>query len=112
MGYIINGVEKETDDDGYLLEADFSDEAVHAIAADQGIALTDDHWAIVNFLRTKYQEDGHTPNLRNMMKMLEEEQVVAEVTSARMFDLFPDGGAAKQGVKIAGLTKPFGKGGY
>ena len=112
MGYIINGVEKETDDDGYLLEADLSEEAVTAIAAEQGIALTDDHWAIVNFLRAKYQEDGHTPNLRNMMKMLEEEQVVAEVTSARMFDLFPDGGAAKQGVKIAGLTKPFGKGGY
>jgi TusE/DsrC/DsvC family sulfur relay protein len=112
MGYIINGVEKETDDDGYLLEADLSEEAVTAIAADQGITLTEDHWAIINFLRTKYQEDGHTPNLRNMMKMLEEEQVVAEVTSARMFDLFPDGGAAKQGVKIAGLTKPFGKGGY
>jgi TusE/DsrC/DsvC family sulfur relay protein len=112
MGYTINGVEKETDDDGYLLEADFSEEAVHAIAADQGLTLSDDHWAIINFLRTKYQEDGQTPNLRNMMKMLEEEQVIADVSSARMFDLFPDGGAAKQGVKVAGLTKPFGKGGY
>jgi hypothetical protein len=46
-----------------------------------------------------------------MMKMLEEEEVIADVSSARMFELFPDGGAAKQGVKIAGLTKPFGKGG-
>jgi len=112
VGYVINGVEKETDDDGYLLEPDFSEEAVLAIAADQGVAMTDDHWAIVNFLRRKYQEDGHTPNLRNMMKMLEEEEVVADVSSARMFELFPDGGAAKQGVKVAGLTKPFGKGGY
>lgn len=112
MGYIINGVEKEIDEDGYLVEADFSEDAVQAIAAEQGIALTDDHWAIINFLRAKYQEDGHTPNLRNMMKLLEEEQVIADVSSARMFDLFPDGGAAKQGVKIAGLTKPFGKGGY
>ena len=112
MGYTINGVEKDTDDDGYLLEADFSEEAVDAIAAEQGVALTDDHRAIINFLRRKYQEDGHTPNLRNMMKMLEEEQVIADVSSARMFELFPDGGAAKQGVKSAGLTKPFGKGGY
>jgi sulfur relay (sulfurtransferase) DsrC/TusE family protein len=47
-----------------------------------------------------------------MMKMLEEESVIADVSSARLFELFPDGGAAKQGVKIAGLTKPFGKGGY
>lgn len=33
MAYTINGVEKDTDDDGYLLEADLSDEAVEAIAA-------------------------------------------------------------------------------
>ena len=112
MGYTINGVEKETDDDGYLLEADLSEEAVQAIAAEQGLELTDDHLAIINFLRRKYQEDGHTPNLRNMMNMLEEEEVIADVSSGRLFELFPDGGAAKQGVKVAGLTKPFGKGGY
>ena len=112
MGYTINGVDKDTDDDGYLLEADFSDEAVHAIAAEQGLALTDDHWAIINFLREKYKEDGHTPNLRALMKGLEDDEVIADVSSARLFELFPDGGAAKQGVKVAGLTKPFGKGGY
>ena len=39
MGYTINGVEKDTDDDGYLLEADFSEEAVDAIAAEQGVDL-------------------------------------------------------------------------
>jgi TusA-related sulfurtransferase len=38
MAYTINGVEKDTDDDGYLLEADFSEEAVEAIAAEQGVA--------------------------------------------------------------------------
>lgn len=112
MGYTINGVEKDADDDGYLLEADFSQEAAEAIAAEQGLTLTDDHWAIINYLRQKYQEDGHTPNLRNLMKGLEEESVIADVSSARLFELFPDGGAAKQGVKVAGLTKPFGKGGY
>ena len=112
MGYVINGVDKETDDDGYLLEADLSDEAVTAIAAAQGLELTDDHLAVVNYLRERYKEDGHTPNLRNLMKGLEEESVLADVSSARLFELFPDGGAAKQGVKVAGLTKPFGKGGY
>ena len=110
MGYTINGVEKDTDDDGYLLEADFSEEAVDAIAAEQGVALTDDHRAIINFLRRKYQEDGHTPNLRNMMKMLEEEQVIADVSSARMFELGLDGVGAgvgrhldvDRGVELAG----------
>lgn len=112
MPYVINGVEKETDADGFLVEPDFSEEAVTAIAAEQGITLTDEHWAVVKFLRDKYQEDGHTPNLRNLMKGLEDEGVLSEVSSAKLFELFPDGGAAKQGVKVAGLTKPFGKGGY
>ena len=112
MPYVINGVEKETDDDGFLLEADFSDEAMNDIAAAQGLTLTDEHRAVINYLREKYKEDGHTPSLRNLMKGLEDDGVLAEVSSAKLFDLFPDGGAAKQGVKVAGLTKPFGKGGY
>lgn len=112
MPFVINGVEKETDADGFLLEADFSEEAVNDIAAAQGLTLTDEHRAVINYLREKYKEDGHTPSLRNLMKGLEEDGVLAEVTSAKLFDLFPDGGAAKQGVKVAGLTKPFGKGGY
>ena len=40
MGYTINGEDKEVDADGYLLEPDFSDEAVQVIAAAEGVALT------------------------------------------------------------------------
>ena len=43
MSYVIGGVEKETDADGYLKEPDFSDEAVQVITAADGIALTEDH---------------------------------------------------------------------
>ena len=112
MGYIINGEEKETDDDGFLLEADLSEEAVDDIAAAQGLTLTDEHRAVINYLREKYKEEGHTPNLRNLIKGLQDDGVLADASSNKLFDLFPDGGAAKQGVKIAGLPKPFGKGGY
>ncbi|MCK7577052.1 MAG: hypothetical protein MZV65_15285 [Chromatiales bacterium] len=37
MGYIVNGTELETDEQGYLLEPDYSDEAVRVIAAAEGI---------------------------------------------------------------------------
>lgn len=110
MSYIINGEEKETDADGYLLEPDFSDEAVQVIAAAEGVALTDDHWKIINYFRDKYREDGHTPNFRNFMKDMAE--LMPGADSKRMYDLFPKDGPAKQAVKIAGLPKPFGKGGY
>lgn len=112
MSLMINGVEKETDADGFLVEADFSEEAVNDIAAAQGLTLTDEHRAVINYLREKYKEDGHTPNLRNLVKGLQDDGALPDASSNKLFDLFPDGGAAKQGVKIAGLPKPFGKGGY
>jgi len=110
MSYTINGEEKETDADGYLVEADFSDEAVAVIAEAEGVALTDDHWKIINYMRDKYREDGHTPNFRNFMKDMAE--LMPEADSKVMYDLFPKDGPAKQAVKIAGLPKPYGKGGY
>jgi tRNA 2-thiouridine synthesizing protein E len=112
MSYTINGIEKEVDDYGYLLEPDFSEEAVPVIAAACGITLTDQHWKVVNFLRARYKEDGHTPNMRNLIKGLQEDGEMPEADSALLFELFPDGGAAKEGCKVAGLPQPKGKGGY
>ncbi|MDO8959570.1 MAG: TusE/DsrC/DsvC family sulfur relay protein [Rhodocyclaceae bacterium] len=112
MSYVINGVEKETDSYNYLLEPDFSDEAVQVIAAADNIQLTDDHMKVINFLREKYKEDGHTPNLRNLIKGLQDEGDMPHADSALLFELFPDGGAAKQGCRVAGLPQPKGKGGY
>ncbi|MDP2169453.1 MAG: TusE/DsrC/DsvC family sulfur relay protein [Rhodocyclaceae bacterium] len=112
MSYVINGVEKEVDSYNYLLEPDFSDEAVQVIAAADNIQLTDDHMKVINFLREKYKEDGHTPNLRNLIKGLQDEGDMPNADSALLFELFPDGGAAKQGCRVAGLPQPKGKGGY
>ena len=109
MGYVIGGIEKEVDADGYLKEADFSEEAVQVIAAADGVALTDDHWKVINYLRDQYREHGHTPNFRNMIKGFQE--IRPEADSQYLYDLFPMG-PAKQAVKIAGLPQPYGKGGY
>jgi tRNA 2-thiouridine synthesizing protein E len=109
MPYTVNGVELETDDQGYLLEPDYSDEVVHVIAAAEGITLTDDHWKVVNYLRDEYRENGHTPNFRNMLKGLEE--ILPGTDSKSLYALFPIG-PAKQGAKVAGLPQPLGKGGY
>ncbi|MDK9724275.1 MAG: TusE/DsrC/DsvC family sulfur relay protein [Sterolibacteriaceae bacterium MAG5] len=112
MGYVINGEEKEVDDYGYLLEPDYSDEAVQVIAEACGLTLTEQHMKVISYLRKQYQEEGHTPNLRNLIKGLQDEGDMPEAESALLFELFPDGGAAKQGCKVAGLPQPKGKGGY
>ena len=109
MGYIVNGSELDTDEQGFVLEADFSDEVVKVIAAAEQMELTDDHWKVVAYLRDEYREHGHTPNFRNMLKGLAE--VLPGCDSKALYDLFPIG-PAKQGCKVAGLPQPLGKGGY
>ena len=109
MGYMVDGNELATDEQGFLLEADFGDEVVRVIAAAEGIELTDAHWKVVAYLRDEYREHGHTPNFRNMLKGLSE--VLPGCDSKALYDLFPVG-PAKQGAKVAGLPQPLGKGGY
>jgi tRNA 2-thiouridine synthesizing protein E len=109
MEYVINGVAHEADDQGYLLELVYDDEAVRVIAAAEGITLTEAHWEVVNYLRDQYREEGATPNFRNMLKGMSE--LHPGVDSKYLYDLFPIG-PAKQGPKVAGLTQPLGKGGY
>lgn len=109
MGYMINGTEFETDGDGYLLEANYDDEAAKVIAAAEGIELTEAHWQVISYLRDQFREHGHTPNFRSMLKDVQEFWPEAE--SKTLYDLFPMG-PAKQGAKVAGLPQPYGKGGY
>jgi len=112
MGYVIEGVEHEADEEGYLLEANYSDEAPPLLAQAEGITLTPAHWEVIRFMRERYREDGHTPNFRNMLKGFAD-TVRPGTDSKYLYDLFPGGGGpAKQAAKIAGLPKPYGKGGY
>ncbi|MEO6974978.1 MAG: TusE/DsrC/DsvC family sulfur relay protein [Gallionella sp.] len=109
MSYVVAGNQVETDDDGYLLEPDYSEQIVNIIAAAEGIELTPKHWEVVSFMRDQYKEHGHTPNFRNMLKGVNE--FWPEADSKALYDLFPTG-PAKQGAKVAGLPQPYGKGGY
>jgi TusE/DsrC/DsvC family sulfur relay protein len=109
MSYLVDGEELETDEQGYLLQPDWRDEAVRVIAAAENVTLTDDHWLVINYLREQYREHGHTPNFRLMLKDLS--AVLPGCDSKRLYELFPVG-PAKQGAKLAGLPQPLGKGGY
>jgi len=111
MTYIVAGETLEADAEGYLLEPDYRDEVCEAIAAEEGLTLTDEHWKAIAYLRDCYREDGQTPNMRNLLKGLQA-GVLPEASGNLLFELFPNGGAAKQGCKVGGLPQPKGKGGY
>ncbi len=110
MSYLINGVETEADDEGFLLEADFSEQAPRVIAAAEGIELGADHWLVIEYLREQFRDEGHTPNFRAMVKDFDENHPGRDWKKT-LYDLFPQQ-PSRQACRVAGLTKPFGKGGY
>ncbi len=110
MGYVLNGEELEVDDDGFLLEANFSDEIVSVIAEAENIKLTDEHWLVVNFMRDQYRNEGQTPNFRNMLAEMDELHPGTD-WKKKLYELFPLQ-PNRQSAKVAGMPKPFGKGGY
>ena len=109
MAYVVNGTELETDVDGYLLAPDYSEEAARVIAQAEGIELNEEHWKVMQYLRDQYKEHAQTPNFRTMLKDIA--GLMPGCDSKALYDLFPLG-PAKQGARVAGLPKPFGKGGY
>lgn len=109
MGILIDGREFDTDDEGYLLEAQLGDGVPAQIAAAEGLALGAQHWAVIRYLREAWREQGQTPNFRTMLEELA--ALDPALDNKTLYELFPLG-PAKQGVRIAGLPKPYGKGGY
>ena len=110
MSYVVNGEELETGEEDFLLEPNFSDDVPPVIAEAEKITLTDDHWTVIRFMRERYQEDGQTPNFRNMVSMLTDEDDSID-WKKKLYELFPNQ-PNRQSAKVAGLPKPYGKGGY
>ena len=71
--------------------------AVEMAAAD-GLALTDKHWQVIEFMRREFAEKGAGPTVRVLGK-------ASGVSVKELYQLFPKG-PAKQATKIAGLPKP------
>ena len=105
---VINGKEIETDAEGYLAHLeDWSEEVAEHLSDQDNLALTEEHWKILNWIRDYYQEYGTAPNLRMMQKLLKADLGEEMADKKYLFELFPYG-PAKQGARYAGMPKPTG----
>jgi tRNA 2-thiouridine synthesizing protein E len=105
---VINGKEIQTDAEGYLATLDdWSEDVARYLADKDNLALTDEHWKILNVIRDHYAEYGTAPNLRILQKLLKEAIGDAAADKKHLFTLFPYG-PAKQGARYAGMPKPTG----
>jgi tRNA 2-thiouridine synthesizing protein E len=113
MSYAVNGKTFEATETGFLVSADEWDKDVAAaIAAAEGIELTQDHWDVIEYLREAYfDHNGEQPNNRAILRAMQEKWPDRKVDNKTLFDLFP-GNPSKQAGKIAGLPESMRKGGY
>lgn len=113
MSYEVNGQTLEADANGFLLNVEEWSEAVaQVIAEKEGIELTEKHWDVINYLRDEYLNDGgKQPNMRTIVKAMQEEWDDKSVDTKAIYHLFPVN-PDKQASRIGGLPDTKRKGGY
>jgi len=98
-----NGQKLEVNEEGFLAHLEeWNPEVAQFFALkEEGIAnLTEDHWAVVNYIREFYLENQIAPMVRKVCK-------ATGFKLKYIYELFPSG-PAKGAAKIAGLPKPDG----
>ena len=107
---LVNGKPIETDSEGYLRNLDdWSEDFVRALAQQEELRLTDEHWQIVRFLREYYAEHGVQAQVRVMIKHFTPLWGPQRGSNHYLHDLFPRGGPQKQGNRLAGLLRTKGE---
>ncbi|KJG10105.1 sulfur transfer protein TusE [Photobacterium kishitanii] len=101
-----NGVQIDTDAQGYLKNVDdWSEDLVALLAAEEAIELSEAHWEVIRFVRDFYLEFNTSPAVRMLVKAMAKQYGEEKGSSRYLYRLFPKG-PAKQATKLAGLPKP------
>jgi tRNA 2-thiouridine synthesizing protein E len=99
----INGKKIEVNEEGFLVNPEDWDEEVAKFLAkkEEGIEnLSEEHWAVINYIRNYYLENKLAPMVRAVCK-------TTGLPLKKIYELFPSG-PAKGACKLAGLPKPDG----
>ena len=92
------GVSVDVNEEGYLTDSSqWNKEVATAIAAEEGVELTDKHFEVLEFIRGKVA-DGATLTIRGINKS-------GVVDAKTFYQMFP-GAPLKKSTKIAGVPKP------
>jgi len=96
----------ETDTEGYLIDPDGWDEtAAQQLAAGEGITLSEEHWQVLGFMRSFYEEHRVAADARFVIKFMAKEMRLGKQARNDLFKLFPYG-YVQQACKIAGMKRP------
>ena len=96
----------QVDEEGYLVDpAQWNEQVAEALARQEHIVLSDEHWAVIRFMREYYEQHQIAPDARHVMKHLAQFKGAGQSGRNDLFVLFPYG-YVKQACKIAGMRRP------
>lgn len=102
-GLAYQGQTVALNEEGFLVDPSLwtEDLALALARAEEGLeSLTDEHWAVIRFIRGHFEEKQGAPMVRAVCKG-------TGLRLQQIYDLFPSG-PAKGACKLAGLPKPDG----
>jgi tRNA 2-thiouridine synthesizing protein E len=106
----VQGRALATDDEGYLVNrSEWSEAFVVALAREEGLLLTDEHWEVIRYLRRYFDEHGVQAQVRTMIRHFAQAWGPGRGNNHHLHDLFPIGGPQKQGNRLAGLLRTKGE---
>ncbi len=105
MQDIMNPGARSQDPDFPNAPGDWSRASAQATAKDEGIELTDDHWAVIRAMQHFFADDA-APNVRALHDALDE-HFHGQGGLKYLYGIFP-GGPVAQGCRLAGLEMPPG----
>jgi tRNA 2-thiouridine synthesizing protein E len=94
------------DEKGYLRDyREWSPAVARTMAAADGVELTDDHWLVLEYFRSYYEQYEIEPPMRALVREVAERLGGDKGSSRYLYRLFPDG-PGTQACRYAGLPRP------
>ena len=86
---------------------DWDEDVARAIAEEDGLELSDCHWAAIRFMRDYYKEFEVPPSPKIMIQQVGHKMVeYGACNNRKLNELFPEGGC-KHACRIAGLPMEY-----
>lgn len=103
---VVEDHEIALDPEGHLVNLeDWSPAIAETLAREEGITLTEEHWEVIEVLRSFYARFEMAPAMRPLVKAVAQTLGADKGRSLHLMRLFP-GSPARVGARLAGLPKP------
>jgi tRNA 2-thiouridine synthesizing protein E len=100
----------QIDSEGYLVDPqDWSEAFARALAVEDDLSLTAEHWELIRWLRAHYIRHGTQASVRDMISHFRQVWGRERGSNRYLHRLFPRGGPQKQGNRLAGLLRTKGE---